>query len=150
MQTVRHDENSFQSLVKATQQSPHGTLHSTHVPLHRDKIRLSEGVHFLKEIHLRFGNAPEYPVSYGYALAFDCPVNRIFALLIIILRREKEGDERIVFQAHIGAELAGILDFFEAAFDIIQNDGDINITVGGELVTCGRAVKIDAAKPLSV
>ncbi|HXK37036.1 MAG TPA: hypothetical protein VJ553_05650, partial [Candidatus Paceibacterota bacterium] len=48
------------------------------------------------------------------------------------LSEEKEYD-RVVFKAQIGAELTGALVLGEAVGNSIQDDGDVDITVGRQL-----------------
>ena len=69
---------------------------------------------------------------------------------IIAFAHKEEADESIVFQTYLRSKIAGPFMLVKTAGNLIENDSNINIAVGGELVTCGRAVQVNSSKTFSV
>lgn len=77
-------------------------------------------------------------------------MDRKAAALKVALAGEEEAYQRVIFEAEVGAELAGAFVLGEAVGDLVEDDGDVDVTVGGELVAGGRAVEVDAAQSAAV
>jgi len=89
-----------------------------------------------------------FPRSRGDSFFLDGPVDGEAACLQVSLFGKEEQDDRAVVQTQVRVQAAGPLVLGEAVRDVVEDDGDV--AVGGELVACGRAVEVYAAKTLAV
>lgn len=90
------------------------------------------------------------PRSCGDPFLSDRPVDADAAGLQIGFFHEEEEHDRIVFQAQIGAELTGPLVFGETVGNRVQDNSDIDVALGRQLVAGTRAIKVYGPQMIAV
>ncbi len=68
-------------------------------------------------------------LSCSNSFSLDGPVNSEAAGLEITFLCKEEKNDCVMFEADLGTQLAGAFMLFKTTFYIIQNNGDIDITI---------------------